>query len=206
MFYKIACFITKIGLMFWYRLVYLNTPQLPEKGFILACNHVAQVDPMLLAYRIERPIHFMAKKELFENKLLGFLLSHLNAFAVDRGTGDADALQHAVDMIEQNKIMGIFPEGTRSKSGEMLRPKSGMALISFRTKADILPAAVYFSNGRKFRSRVYICYGEVISFDSLHMTEGRTGELKETSKRVMKEIAALRQRCIDQWEKDGGTL
>lgn len=205
MFYNFARFVTKLGMMFWYQLIYLNTPELPDKGFILACNHVAQVDPMLLAYRIQRPIHFMAKKELFQNKLLSWLFKHLNAFAVDRGAGDTEALQYAVDLIEQNKIMGIFPEGTRSKTGEMLRPKSGMALVAFRTKSDILPAAIYFSKGRKFRSRVYICYGEMIPFEALNMTDMRAGDLKEASKKVMKEIAALRQKCVDRWERDGAS-
>ncbi|MBR5485892.1 MAG: 1-acyl-sn-glycerol-3-phosphate acyltransferase [Oscillospiraceae bacterium] len=204
MFFKFARDFTKIFLSIWFDICYINKKPVGEGvGCILACNHVKAIDPLLLAYGIDPEIHYMGKKELFQNPILGMLFRAINAFAVDRGAGDAGALDHAVKLIEENKIMGIFPEGTRSKTGELLRGKSGMAVIASRTKASILPAAVYYPNGCGFRAKAYVCYGEMLPYESFNVTDASPAQIKGVTKKVMGEIAALRQKCIDRWERDG---
>ncbi|MEG1779094.1 MAG: lysophospholipid acyltransferase family protein [Oscillospiraceae bacterium] len=197
MFYELAQFVTRIGLAFWYKLVYINKANIPkDRGAIVASNHVCAADPILVSYGVKQQLHYMAKKEIFSNPFFSMVLRWLNVFAVDRGAGDGDALQYAVELINNKKVMGIFPEGTRSKDGNLLRPKSGMALVAYRTGADIIPAAIYYTNGSKFRSKVYLCFGERILFEDLGLTEGKPNELKCASRQVMVEIAALRDRCI----------
>lgn len=102
-------------------------------SLIIASNHRNSYDPGLIAAARVRKIHYMAKLELFNlNKLASWMLRHLNAFPISRGTGDQRSLNYAIRLVEEGKVLGIFPEGTRSKDpdGKMLPPKAGIALIA----------------------------------------------------------------------------
>ena len=124
-------------LLFFYR-TRGNKIELPERGCIVCCNHLSNFDPVLLALTQRRPINYMAKAELFKNPLLGWLIRQLGAFPVQRGAGDGKAIQEAEKVIEEGRLLGIFIEGTRSKTGEFLRPKSGAAIIAQHPAGDHL--------------------------------------------------------------------
>ena len=113
---------------------------IPENGgFILCSNHLSNFDPVLLALSQKRQIFYMAKAELFKNKFFGALIRKLGAFPVERGAGDGKAIEMAESIIKDEKMLGIFIEGTRSKTGEFLRPKSGAAIIAHQMKATVIP-------------------------------------------------------------------
>ncbi len=115
---------------------------IPAQGpVIVAANHVSFWDPVVVAVVFNRPIHFMAKAELFNYKLLGKLFKKLNAFPVKRGAADKNAIKEAIQVLEGEKVLGIFPEGTRNRTGQDLKPQLGVAMIALKTGAPILPVA-----------------------------------------------------------------
>lgn len=118
-----------------------NIPQ--DGGFILAVNHVMFYDvvPVQIALGA-RPIFYMAKGELFSNPLTALLFRSLLAFPVQRGAGDATALDFARRLLERGQVVGIFPEGTRSHGRGLGRGKSGAARLALLTGAPILPVAI----------------------------------------------------------------
>ncbi len=165
---------------------YIGRENVPKTGsLIIASNHRNSYDPG----------HYMAKLELFNlNKLASWMLRHLNAFPISRGTGDQRSLNYAIRLVEEGKVLGIFPEGTRSKDpdGKMLPPKAGIALIAKATHADILPACIYFEGKSKFRKKMTIRFGEVIPYEELGLSdESNMSEIKEASRLVMGKIGEL---------------
>ena len=105
----------------------------PKTGpFVLAANHVSYIDPVVLGVACPRPIHFMAKAELFRIPVLGFLIRELGAFPVQRGAADRSAIRRALRILNDGGVVGVFPEGTRNRRGEVLNPQGGAALIALK--------------------------------------------------------------------------
>lgn len=160
---------------------------------ILCSNHISIIDPVFLLVAQKRAVRFMAKAELFRNPVLRWLLGRMfGAFAVNRGKGDTGALDTARELVEQGELMGIFPEGTRSKDGRLGRAKSGAALIASQTGAAILPVAIVTKNQkvRLFR-RTTIVFGEIITPEELHLRDAEHPELRYASRLLMERIGGL---------------
>lgn len=197
MFYNIAHVAVSIFWRIWFNLDIYGKENIPKKGgFIFCSNHVSAIDPTLVCLGVPRrmKLRFMAKAELFEVPFLKHIIRWLGVFPVNRGTGDTAALTTAIEIINQGGVLAIFPEGTRSPNGDLLRFKSGLSLIASQTKADILPCTVTYTNGKKFRSRVVLTYGQLIPFQSLGLESGATRELKEATRKVhtaMEELKTL---------------
>lgn len=167
-FYWIAVFVVNIIFRIYFKVETVGRENIPKNGnLILISNHVYLVDPIILAITNPKVLRFMAKEELFKNPLFGLLLKGLGVFAVKRGTGDGGSMKKALDILENDGVLGIFPEGTRSKGGETGRPKAGAAYLAAQAGADILPASLTYSNGTKFRSRVTVRYGSVIPKEAI---------------------------------------
>lgn len=114
-------------------------------GYIIACNHQDYGDPPLIAAVNKAHFSFMAKIELFEkNKFFAWLITKCGAFPVVRGAGDGSAIDHAIADLEKNRAFVIFPEGTRSKDGNIGRAKSGIAVIAGKTNAPVLPMCIKY--------------------------------------------------------------
>ena len=173
---------------------YVGQENIPaEGGLILACNHLHAMDPLVVAMGIpDRQLHFMAKKELYDNWIINKLFTTVNAFPIVRGGGDKTAFNYAVRVVKEGYVLGIFPEGTRSKTGVPGDAKSGVALIAKEAQADILPVSVYSSDNMKKHTKYTVRFGEVIPFASLGLTEdsGKT-ELKEAAQEIMAHVRAL---------------
>lgn len=177
-----------------YKVTYIGKENIPQDGgFIIACNHQSGVDPIILGRGVKRTIHFMAKEELFENEALGIFIKHLNAFPVRRGQGDTTAVEFAEDIVRNGYVLGIFPEGTRSKDFKPARGKSGTALIAKTTGADVLPVSIYTSDRYKKGTRLTVRFGKLIKNEEFGFTEDphSTKELKDATKRIMGDITSL---------------
>lgn len=121
-----------------------NIPQ--EGGAIIAANHISLWDPPLVGTAFKRHIHFMAKEELFKIPLITPIIKVLKAFPVKRGTADRAAIRNALSLLGQGELLGLFPEGTRSKTGELGKPEPGIAMIALKANVPIIPAAISGTN------------------------------------------------------------
>ena len=140
---------------------------LPAIGpVVLAANHQTNFDVFPMQFALPRPIFFMAKAELHRNPLMDAALRQLGAFPVERGARDEWALRHAQKVLEHGQVLGIFPEGTRSK-GHGLRPaKTGAARLAIAVGCPIVPMAILGTQrifqGFPKRTSVEITLGEPI--------------------------------------------
>ena len=102
----------------------------PSEGpVILAINHVSNWDPIVAASSLPRQVYFMAKEDLFSIPVLGWIFSKLGAFPVKRGQGDMNAIRQSLGILKEGRVLGLFPEGKRSKSGEIQKGLPGMVLL-----------------------------------------------------------------------------
>ena len=195
-FYSFARAVANFFLTATYSIRYEGLEHIPDHGFILVCNHQSYLDPVLLGMRLKkRQLIFMAKEELFEKPVLGSIIRKLGAFPVVRGKRDTSAVDTAIQTVKEGKMLALFPEGTRSKTGEPLRPKSGAVVIAARTGADIVPAAITFRNNRRrFRNRIVVRYGKLIPNEQLGLTDASSpAQIKQASRFVMDQIIGLRE-------------
>ncbi len=119
----------------------------PEQGHVIViANHVSYWDPVVIAASLPRQVFFMAKKELFSIPVLGLLLKSWGAFPVERGRPDRDAIKHSLKLLGQGKVVGIFPEGARSKIGSLLPPTAGTAYLAVRAGVPVCPVALLGTN------------------------------------------------------------
>lgn len=194
MFYNFCKFLSMLIFRFWYSIEYTGLENIPNGGgYMLISNHRSNIDPIILAGKVKEPICYMGKAELFKNPITAFIFRKVNAFPVERGKGDTSAIDTSVEIISNRKILGIFPEGTRSKDGVPLRPKSGAALIAKLSYADVLPCSIYYSNKGKFRSKIYVSYGKLILNEELgfNSTEQSPREIKFATKLMFSKVLEL---------------
>lgn len=117
-----------------------NVP--PDTGVLVVSNHLHNADPVLMAIAFPRPLHFMAKEELLRIPVLGWLLGKFGNFPVARGKSDRKAIRRAINTLEHDIAVGMFPEGTRSKSMALSRAHAGAGLVALQGNRPILPLAI----------------------------------------------------------------
>jgi len=192
--YKVLCGIFKPFVKIIYRLEIRGAENIPKTGRAILCpNHTSNADPIILGISCERQVFFMAKKELFKNKLFGNLLSKLGAFSVDRGNHDKMAINSAEEILQKGNILGLFIEGTRSKTGEFLKPKNGAAMISFSTHTPIIPVCIRGKKQnviRAFRKNVIII-GEPMYIENFENLKISGKEIRIFSREIMEKIKNL---------------
>ena len=145
-----------------------NIPK--SEGCVIACNHVHAIDPAILIYSSRRIIHFIAKKELFEGKMRWFYLS-FGTIPVDRDKKNPMAMKVAEEFLENDEVIGIFPEGTRNKErGTLLPFKFGAVKMASVTGKKIIPCAIT-GEYKVFRSTLRVRYGEAIDISGMELEE-----------------------------------
>jgi 1-acyl-sn-glycerol-3-phosphate acyltransferase len=120
---------------------------IPREGpVILASNHISNADAVIigswLTPRLGRRIHWLGKKEMFEWPIVGWMARNGGVVPVDRGGADVEAFRLAQRVLEAGHVLMVFPEGTRSPTGELQVPKDGLAMLALRTGATIVPIGV----------------------------------------------------------------
>jgi len=142
-FYKIARVVVKGLFHIAFRIKAEGRENIPkDENFVVCANHKSVLDPILLGIMLPFDFRFMAKEELFKNKLIGGILSAVGAFPVKRNTGDIGALKISIKTLEEGKSLAVFPEGTRSPEDYMNKGKAGAALIATKAKVNILPVGI----------------------------------------------------------------
>lgn len=163
-----------------------------DGGVILCCNHINNLDPPLLGSPLERQVFFMAKEELFRIPVVSFLLTRFGAFPVKRGSTDRSALKKSLQVLNDGYVLGIFPEGTRSKTGKLGKPYPGTALFALKSTATVIPVAIV-GPWRWFKP-IKIVYGEPIDLTSFREKKVTSELTMVVSELIMQEI----QKLIDQ--------
>lgn len=168
--YKFAAFVVKMFLSIFGRVKVLDKEKLPKSGsYVIACTHTGFVDILWLGIAtLPTEIHYMAKKELFQNKPLKWLMESLHAFPVDRENPGPSAIKTPRKLLKEGKVVGIFPSGTRSSEDVPL--KRGAVTIAVHADVPIVPAAYVGPNNFKDlfkRIKPRLIYGEPI-----HLPEG----------------------------------
>ncbi|MEC1285881.1 1-acylglycerol-3-phosphate O-acyltransferase [Bacillus paralicheniformis] len=174
-----------------------NKENLPkDTGFVIACTHAGWVDVVALGVGIfPMEIHYMAKKELFENKLSGSFLSSINAFPVDRENPGPSSIKTPIKLLKEGKIVGIFPSGTRSSEDVPL--KRGAVTIAQMGKAPLVPAAYSGPSNEKElfkRGKMKLVIGEPLKQEDfaqysskeklVKMTEALNDSIKALEKKL----------------------
>lgn len=141
--------------------------RIPRGGpCVLMANHRCLLDPVTLALCArDREIRFMGKKELFEKPVLGKLFRMAHGFPVDRGNLDMSAVRTALSVLGEGNTLGIFPEGTRSRTGHMLPLLGGASMIALRARVPVVP--VYIDGTYRPFRRIEVYVGEPLPMDDL---------------------------------------
>lgn len=161
--YQIAKFLVWLAFKIAFSVKFEGRENIPkDTTVIFTSNHRTNADPPLIGCAIKGRHSFMAKEELFENKLFAWLIRGLGAFPVSRGKGDTAVLDTAVERLENGTNLMIFPEGTRSKDGKVHRGHSGAAVIAARSGKPVVPVGIVFGEKLKFRTKIRIKYGTPI--------------------------------------------
>lgn len=171
---------------------------IPERGgAIIASNHRSYVDPPVVTAAISRELYFLAKRELFGNKVFGGLISSLNAVPISRDKIDRKGLKGAIEILNQGNLLLVFPEGTRSKKDDFLEPKLGVGKLALEAGVPIVPTLV--SNTRHFLKNIFtgrkvkVSFGEPLNLDYLKgFTKDKQG-YQEIANEVMSRIKNLRK-------------
>ncbi|MBR6996799.1 MAG: 1-acyl-sn-glycerol-3-phosphate acyltransferase [Ruminococcus sp.] len=159
--YYVIKVLVRLYFRIMYKLRYEGRDNIPKDTTVIyACNHRSYADPPLLGTGARGKYAFMAKEELFRNKLFAWLIRSLGAFPVARGKGDTGVIDTAVERLQNGRSLMIFPEGTRSKDGKVgKKGHTGAALIAARSGKPIIPVGICYGEKLKFRTPLTIKYG-----------------------------------------------
>lgn len=148
-----------------YRIEVLGKENIPKEGGVLICsNHIDNLDPPVVGVTSPRPIYFMAKAELFKVPILGSILPNINAFPVKRGMSDREALRTALKVLKEGNVLGIFPEGTRSKDGQLGKGLSGVGFFALRSECTVVPCAIL--GPYKIFGKLRVVYGKPVQMET----------------------------------------
>ena len=158
-------------------------------GLVLCCNHIHARDPFALAVCIRRHVRFMAKAELFKNRLVGAVITAIGAFPIRRGESDLTAVRTSISLLQQGHVLGIFPQGTRSRENERTHIEPGVAMIALRAGVPVVPA--YIDGPYRLFRRTRGIVGAPVALEDLGRRFDRE-TLEKASGRIADAIWALK--------------
>ena len=178
---------------------------IPRTGaLLLVANHSSFLDPPIVGAVAPRPLSFLAKAELFKVPILGTLIRNLNARPLKRDAADPSALRLALKMLEEERALLIFPEGTRGPEGVLREPKTGAGMLAVMSGAPVVPVCVSgtgraWPKGRRWPgpAKVRVTFGPALRFDQ-PAGRRRKEAYVAASRAMMNAIAGM----IESHEKD----
>ncbi len=188
--FKLVFLLVYLVLYPFFRLRVRGKENLPAGGCVVASNHSALIDPILIIFALgwQKTYRVMGKKELFPNKLFGAVLRWVGVFPVDRSKNDVNAMKTAIQTLKDGKRLIIFPEGTRVKEGQG-EAKLGAAMFAMRTKVPIVP--VYVTRDKRIFRRSEVIFGQPIPSDG--PAKPTSEDYRALSEQMMAQIALLEE-------------
>ena len=163
--YRFLWFITWIFMRILYPTKVVGRENIPSGGAIFICNHLSNVDPLLIISYNKRKVYSLGKKELFNTKFKAWFFKSVGVISVDRGKPDISAIKKCLNILNNGKLLSIFPEGTRNKTDENLQEiKNGCCMLAIKTKLPIIP--VNIQKKAKLFHRNKIIFGKPFELDS----------------------------------------
>jgi 1-acyl-sn-glycerol-3-phosphate acyltransferase len=167
-------------LIFWVRVK--GRENLPKRGaVIVSSSHIHLLDPITHAAVQSRPFYSMAKEELFRNRFFAGLLKLVGAFPVRRGHRDKAAIENALSLLDNGKMIVLYPEGTRSKTGQLQEYKPGVTLMAHHADVPIVPAVIIAKHGYIPFCGIKVIYGKPVTTKELGIKTGGSKELRDAA-------------------------
>ncbi len=157
-----------------------------DKPYIMCANHTSNWDPPILYSATKREMYMMAKEELFKNKFIYWLANKTNIFPVKRGKQDIESIKKSLKVLKDNKILAIFPEGTRNGIIKRGKIQNGPAYLAARSGVEVIPARIE----GKFKPfhKVKIYYGKPLDFTKYQSKKPEKETLDLISNEITKAI------------------
>lgn len=186
--YKFARAVLSLFFYIFYRVEVVGNENIPDEGrFILIANHKHNYDPLLLISAIKnRRIYPVAKKELFDIPIIGWLLRKVEVIPIDRQNPSLTTVKKILNTLKEEKILGIFPEGTRSDLNSFLPAKPGVAMFSIKSKTDVIPISI-ISTYKPF-SKIKIVIGNVMDMSKYYNKKISKDRYPEIAEEMMNEV------------------
>ena len=165
-----------------------------DSGYMIAANHIAAKDVLLIGASCSRQIRFIAKKELFKIPILSSIMRSFGAVKLDRKGGDVAAIRTSIDLIKSGHLVAIFPQGHRNPGVEPANTviHHGAGLIAHKAECDVIPVCIKTS-GHKYRifKRIEIIFGKPIPYSALGFSHGGKEEYKKATEIIFNSILSL---------------
>ncbi len=192
-FYWLCWIIAWLPLKIFFPTKVVGKKNIPKKGkAILVCNHLTNLDPVLLDINFSRRPYVMAKAELFKNKIIGAALKSYGGIPVDRKNVGLSTIKTVLDLLKKEELLLIFPEGTRNKLDEedMLAMKNGVAMFGLKSGAPIIP--LWITRRPKLFRKTEIIIGNPFSLTEFQEQKLSKENLEIASKKITEKMYELR--------------
>ncbi len=181
MIYRISKILATLAIKLLFRFTVKGIDNIPSKPpYLIAANHVSYLDPIVVGCAFPHKVRFMAKKELFTHKLSSWFLKQLGVFPVNREGLDISSVKQSIQILKNGGVLGIFPEGTRSRDGKFKGVNKGVIGIAIKGRVPIVPVGIKgtyeaWPPGRKFLKphKVIVNIGEPIDFLEIFGQDGK---------------------------------
>lgn len=159
-----------------------------EKGkpYIMCANHTSNWDPPILYTATKREMYMMAKEELFKNKFIYWVAKKTNIFPVKRGKQDIESIKKSLKVLKDNKILAIFPEGTRNGIKKRGKIQNGPAYLAARTGVEVIPVRIEGNFKPFYKVKLY--YGKPLDFSKYQSKKPEKETLDLISLEITKAI------------------
>ena len=146
--YYISLLLVRLTAIIYSQTKVIGKEYIPKKGgYILACNHLSNVDPFIMGMTTWRYLNFMAKQELFKGKLLSWYWHQVGAFPIKRGAPDHRSIREAIHRMEMGRLLVMFPEGTRGATGKSKKVNPGIGLLVKSANVPVVPVRLQGTDG-----------------------------------------------------------
>jgi 1-acyl-sn-glycerol-3-phosphate acyltransferase len=200
-FWRFARMLMRPVVTLMFQLKVYGAQYVPSRGGVLiVSNHQSYLDPVLLGIFLRRPMAYLAKSELFENKYFAWIIRSLNAFPIRQGAGDIGAVKEIIARLKQGFVTNVFPEGTRTEDGELQPIQAGAALVIRRAGVPVIPCIIEGSfQAWPRKKKIFGPYPISVLYGPPLQVEGLKGEqiiqlIDRTLHQMVAELREIRRR------------